>query len=91
MATGHSPNAGNQGLDLVEPSKAPQSVRPAADLEKHRSVDAGYYRLARGKDSSFVGRSVSVMTHQTPCWEIERVFRGRLSYRIEVLFYHHLV
>ena len=28
------------------------------------------------------------MTHQTPCWEIERVFRGRLSYRIEVLFYH---
>ena len=41
MATGHSPNAGNQGRDLVEPSKALQSARPAADLEKHRSVDAG--------------------------------------------------
>ena len=42
MATGHSPNAGNHGLDLVEASKALQSVRPAADLEKHRIVDAGY-------------------------------------------------
>jgi len=57
MATGHSPNAGNQGLDLVEPSKAPQSVRPAADLEKHRSVDAGYYRLARAQ-------------RQFICWQI---------------------
>jgi hypothetical protein len=41
MATGHSPNAENQGRDLVERSKVLQSVRPAADLEKHHSVDSG--------------------------------------------------
>jgi hypothetical protein len=57
MATGHSPNGENQGCDLVEPSKALQSVRPAADLEKHRSVDAGYYRLARAQ-------------RQFICWQI---------------------
>ena len=48
MATGHSPNAGNQGLDLVEPSKALQSVRPAADLEKHRSRRRGLLQTGPG-------------------------------------------
>ncbi len=57
MVTGHSPNAGNQGRDLVEPSKALQSARPAADLEQHGSVDAGYYRLARAQ-------------RQFICWQI---------------------
>jgi len=37
--------------------KSLQSVRPAADLEKHRSVDAGYYRLARAQ-------------RQFICWQI---------------------
>jgi aminocarboxymuconate-semialdehyde decarboxylase len=39
MATGHSPNAGNEGRDLVEPEQSSQSVRPATGLEKHRSVE----------------------------------------------------